>query len=75
MVTKKCPNCGGYFSVQKYTPDYVHQCQNKTEDRERVNLDEYAFRGADQFPFKQTKSQRKDRTHFITGVKKYIDLR
>ena len=76
MVMHKCPKCGGMFSAPKYVHDYIHDCPDKIEKYERVNIEgDYTYREANPYPHTRSKSEMKrNQIYKDWPVKKFIEL-
>lgn len=77
MVMHKCPRCGERFSAPKYAQDYIHDCADKIEKYERVNIEgDYTYRGANPYPHTRSETEKKrNQIYKDWPTKRYIDLR
>ena len=77
MVVYKCPKCKQNYSAPKYAQDYIHDCPDKIEKFERVNIEgDYTYKGANPFPYVRSNKEKKRNQIFKDWpLKKYINLR
>ena len=77
MVMHKCPRCKQMFSAPKYAHDYIHNCPDKIEKFEQVNIEgDYTYRGANPYPHTRSETDKKrNQIYKDWPTKKYVDLR